>query len=137
MYRIGFRFGSLPGTWQAADQATVTVTVVANQPPVAVDDTDTVRGSAPLVTYVTLNDLDPNLSARGERLTVVVASTTTAQGALVECGADTDLTGCLYRAPLGFASRPAWAAPWSGLVTNVISRADILWDICDPFSGSW
>jgi hypothetical protein len=101
-YRIGFRFGSPPGIWSPFDIGLVTVTVVANVPPTAVDDVVTVRGTGALVTYVTDNDLDPNLAVRGERLTVVPGPTTSVEGGTVECGTGTDLEDCLYYAPPGF-----------------------------------
>ena len=101
-YRIGFRFGSFPGTWVPTDIGLVTVTVVANEPPTAVDDADTVRGTGQLVTYVVPNDTDPNLAVRGERLSVVPGPATSVEGGTVECGTGTDLHDCVYIAPPGF-----------------------------------
>ena len=101
-YRIGFRFGSPPGTWVPTDIGLVTVTIVANEPPTAVDDVDTVRGTGQLVTYVIPNDTDPNEAVRGERLSVVPGSTTSVEGGTVECGTGTDLYDCVYTAPPGF-----------------------------------
>jgi len=68
----------------------VTVTVVANEAPVAVDDTATTDANTPVVVNVLSNDTDAN----GDTLSIASFDATSAQGATVSC--DTLTGDCTY-----------------------------------------
>ncbi|MDY6874909.1 MAG: tandem-95 repeat protein [Chloroflexota bacterium] len=77
--------------------ATVTVTVAAaNDPPVAVDDSDTTDEDTPVVIDVLANDSDPD----GDDLTVSDYDVTSTEGGTVDC---TSAGLCTYTPPAGFS----------------------------------
>jgi PKD repeat protein len=74
------------------DTAVVTVTVIENEPPDAVDDAFSVQpGSSARSLFVLSNDVDPNFDS----LTITAASAPTG-GGTVDCSAGTH---CMYTAP--------------------------------------
>ena len=77
------------------DTATVTVTVVLNQVPVAIDDTETVRrDSLPRDIYVLGNDSDADF----DFLTISAFDPASVVGGTVSCGT----FACTYTPPVGF-----------------------------------
>jgi hypothetical protein len=95
-----FQYVADDGAGGISPPVTVTVTIAADLPPVANEDTATVHGTAPVVIPVFDNDTDDAADVRLDGF-----DATSAAGGTVSCTSQSGTGinhGCTYRAPSGF-----------------------------------
>jgi large repetitive protein len=84
-----------------SDTATVTVSVLPNQPPVATDDNYTVDAGSSATLFVLGNDTDPD----GDAVTITAWDGSSFNGGVVDCSGGFQ---CVYTAPTGLSGQDSF-----------------------------